>query len=55
MKTVGYVRVSTDKHAERGISLEAQVEKIRLWRWCKAPNWWPESSERPAAARENRL
>src|SRR5579872_7422439 len=29
MKTVGYVRVSTDKQAERGISLEAQAEKIR--------------------------
>jgi site-specific DNA recombinase len=27
--TVGYVRVSTDKQAERGISLEAQAEKIR--------------------------
>src|ERR1700720_4347842 len=29
MKTVGYFRVSTDKQAERGISLEAQAEKIR--------------------------
>ena len=29
MKTVGYVRVSTDKQAERGIWLEAQAEKIR--------------------------
>jgi hypothetical protein len=29
MKTLGYVRVSTDKQAERGISLEAQAEKIR--------------------------
>jgi DNA invertase Pin-like site-specific DNA recombinase len=29
MKTVGYVRVSTDKQAERGISLEAQAEKVR--------------------------
>src|SRR3984885_12695542 len=29
MKTVGYVRVSTEKQAERGISLEAQAEKIR--------------------------
>jgi DNA invertase Pin-like site-specific DNA recombinase len=29
MKTVGYVRVSTDKQAEHGISLEAQAEKIR--------------------------
>src|SRR3984893_79101 len=29
MRTVGYVRVSTDKQAERGISLEAQAEKIR--------------------------
>jgi DNA invertase Pin-like site-specific DNA recombinase len=29
MRTVGYVRVSTDKQAERGISLEAQEAKIR--------------------------
>src|ERR1700676_5268889 len=29
MKTVGYVRVSTDKQTERGISLEAQEAKIR--------------------------
>ena len=29
MKTIGYVRVSTDKQAERGISIEAQAEKIR--------------------------
>ncbi len=29
MKIVGYVRVSTDKQAERGVSLEAQAEKIR--------------------------
>src|ERR1700675_1864730 len=29
MKTLGYVRVSTDKQAERGIAFEAQAEKIR--------------------------
>lgn len=29
MRAVGYVRVSTDKQADRGISLEAQVEKVR--------------------------
>src|SRR5260370_38854540 len=29
MRTVGYVRVSTDKQADRGVSLEAQSEKIR--------------------------
>lgn len=29
MKTIGYVRVSTECQAERGISLEAQAEKIR--------------------------
>jgi site-specific DNA recombinase len=28
-KATGYVRVSTDKRADRGVSLEAQVEKIR--------------------------
>src|ERR1035437_8337457 len=27
-KAIGYVRVSTDKQAEHGVSLEAQVEKI---------------------------
>jgi site-specific DNA recombinase len=29
MKTIGYVRVSSDKQADRGVSLEAQAEKIR--------------------------
>src|SRR5947208_7110065 len=29
MKAIGYVRVSTDKQADKGISLEAQAEKIR--------------------------
>jgi DNA invertase Pin-like site-specific DNA recombinase len=29
MTTIRYVRVSTDKQAERGSSLEAQAEKIR--------------------------
>lgn len=29
MKTVGYVRASTDKQADGGVSLEAQSEKIR--------------------------
>jgi site-specific DNA recombinase len=29
MKTIGYVRVSTDKQADHGVSLEAQAEKIR--------------------------
>jgi len=29
MKAIGYVRVSTDKQAERGVSLDAQAEKIR--------------------------
>jgi DNA invertase Pin-like site-specific DNA recombinase len=29
MRAIGYVRVSTDKQADRGVSLEAQVEKIR--------------------------
>ena len=29
MKTIGYVRVSTDKQAEHGVSLEAQEAKIR--------------------------
>ena len=29
MKIIGYVRVSTDKQAEHGVSLEAQEAKIR--------------------------
>lgn len=29
MKAIGYVRVSTDKQADHGISLEAQAEKVR--------------------------
>ena len=29
MKAVGYVRVSTEKHADFGVSLEAQSEKVR--------------------------
>jgi site-specific DNA recombinase len=28
-KAIGYVRVSTDKQADRGVSLDAQTEKIR--------------------------
>jgi len=29
MRAIGYVRVSTEKQADRGVSLDAQVEKIR--------------------------
>src|ERR1700693_3503282 len=29
MRTVGYVRVSTDKQADQGVSLDAQAAKIR--------------------------
>ncbi len=29
MKAIGYVRVSTDKQADQGVSLDAQAEKIR--------------------------
>jgi site-specific DNA recombinase len=29
MRVIGYVRVSTDKQVDRGVSLEAQTEKIR--------------------------
>ena len=29
MRAIGYVRVSTDKQADRGVSLEAQQEKVR--------------------------
>jgi DNA invertase Pin-like site-specific DNA recombinase len=29
MLAIGYIRVSTDKQSERGVSLEAQAEKIR--------------------------
>jgi len=37
MRAIGYVRVSTDKQADRGVSLEAQQEKIRPWRPFTAP------------------
>ena len=29
MRAIGYARVSTDKQADKGISLEVQQEKIR--------------------------
>jgi site-specific DNA recombinase len=29
MKAIGYVRVSTDQQADRGVSLEAQTERVR--------------------------
>jgi site-specific DNA recombinase len=29
MKTIGYVRVSTDKQADRGVSLDARAENFR--------------------------
>jgi DNA invertase Pin-like site-specific DNA recombinase len=29
MRAIGYCRVSTDKQSEKGVSLEAQTEKIR--------------------------
>jgi DNA invertase Pin-like site-specific DNA recombinase len=29
MRAIGYVRVSTDKQADQGVSLEAQIEKVR--------------------------
>lgn len=31
MKTIGYVRVSTDGQAQDGVSMEAQEAKIRAW------------------------
>lgn len=31
MRTIGYIRVSTDGQAQEGISLEAQEAKIRAW------------------------
>ncbi|HCA5286881.1 recombinase family protein [Acinetobacter nosocomialis] len=30
-KAIGYVRVSTDKQAEEGISIDAQIAKIKAW------------------------
>lgn len=30
-RAIGYIRVSTEKQAEEGVSLEAQKEKIRAW------------------------
>lgn len=31
MKAIGYIRVSTERQAEEGVSLEAQEAKIRAW------------------------
>jgi DNA invertase Pin-like site-specific DNA recombinase len=31
MRVVGYVRVSTDKQGERGMSLEPQAEKLQQY------------------------
>jgi site-specific DNA recombinase len=31
MKVIGYARVSTEKQVKEGISLEAQVAKIKAW------------------------
>ena len=36
MKAIGYARVSTDKQAEKGCSLEAQEEKVRARRHAGA-------------------
>lgn len=30
-KAIGYVRVSTEKQAEEGVSLDAQISKIKAW------------------------
>jgi site-specific DNA recombinase len=37
MKTVGYVRVSTDEQASTGVSLDAQEDRIRAF--CIAKEW----------------
>ncbi len=37
MNVVGYVRVSTNEQAEKGVSLGAQEERIRAW--CQAREW----------------
>lgn len=34
MKVVGYIRVSTDEQASSGVSLQAQIEKIRAYASC---------------------
>src|SRR2546427_10779418 len=36
-EAVGYVRVSTEGQAQKGVSLEAQEAKIRAW--CEANNY----------------
>ncbi len=38
MKTVGYVRVSTDRQADQGVSLEAQEAKIRAMATVQGAN-----------------
>ncbi len=37
MRVLGYVRVSTNEQAEKGVSLGAQEQKIRAY--CKGNGW----------------
>lgn len=38
-KTIAYLRVSTDKQADHGVSLEAQRQKVKPTRNCTIWSW----------------
>lgn len=40
-RVVAYVRVSTDKQVEHGLSLEAQQAKLMAYAALYELDWWP--------------
>ena len=55
MRTIGYARVSTDKQAEQGVSLEAQAEKIRASFRCVPSRAFNARVKEPAALESCRV
>jgi DNA invertase Pin-like site-specific DNA recombinase len=40
MKAIGYVRVSTDRQADKGVFLEAQEAKLRAMATVQGAEYW---------------